>query len=113
MLLSNIESNDTTTDSKQIKNMLASNDPFHIKYHFSIFADLWQNSTVVKDIINDIDMGYDPERIDILSKFKNIHGLYETIIRSAEKEIMIIFPSAGAFIRQHKAGLIPSTFESV
>ena len=113
MLLSNIESNDTTKDSKQIKNMLASNDPFHIKYYSSIFEDLWKNSTDVRDIINDIDMGYDPERIDILSKSKNIHSLYETIIRSAKKEIMIIFPSAGAFIRQHKAGLIPAIFESV
>ena len=100
-------------DSKQIKNMLVSNDPFHIKYYSSIFEDLWKNSTDVKDIINDIDMGYDPERIDILSKSKNIHSLYETIIRSAKKEIMIIFPSAGAFIRQHKAGLIPAIFESV
>jgi len=113
MLLSNIESNDTTTNSKQINNMLASNDPFHVKYYSSIFEDLWKNSTDVKDIINDIDMGYDPERIDILSKSKNIHSLYETIIRSAKKEIMIIFPSAGAFIRQHKAGLIPAIFESV
>ncbi|WP_458745475.1 hypothetical protein [Candidatus Nitrosocosmicus sp. T] len=102
ILLANIESNDTITDGKQIKNMLASNDPFHIKYYSSIFEDLWKNSTDVKDIINDIDMGYDPERIDILSKSKNIHSLYQTIVRSAKKEIMIIFPSAGAFIRQHK-----------
>ncbi len=113
MLFSNIESNDTTTDSKQIKYMLSSNYYFHIKYYSSIFEDLWKNSTDVKDIINDIDMGYDPERIDILSKSKNIHSLYETIVRYAKKEIMIIFPSAGAFIRQRKAGLIPSIFESV
>lgn len=113
MLFSNIESKDTATDSKQIKNMLVSNDPFYIKYYSSIFEELWKNSIDAKDIINDIDMGYDPERIDILSKSKNVHNLYETIIRSAKKEIMIIFPSAGAFIRQHRAGLIPSIFESV
>lgn len=113
ILLSNIESDDITTDSKQIKNILASNDPFYIEYYSSIFEDLWRNSTDVKDIINDIDMGYDPERIDILSKSKNVHNLYETIVRSAKKEIMIIFPSARAFIRQHKAGLVSSIFESV
>ncbi len=113
ILLSNIESDEITTDSKQIKNMLVSNDPFYIKYYSSIFEDLWRNSTDVKDIINDIDMGYDPVRIDILSKSKNVHNLYETIVRSAKKEIMIIFPSARAFIRQHKAGLVSSIFESV
>jgi two-component system, OmpR family, sensor histidine kinase VicK len=113
ILLSNIESDDITTDSKQIKNMLVSNDPFYIEYYSSIFEDLWRNSTDVKDIINDIDMGYDPERIDILSKSKNVHNLYESIVRSAKKEIMIIFPSARAFTRQHKAGLVSSIFESV
>jgi hypothetical protein len=113
IILSNIESDDITTDSKQIRNMLVSNDLFYIKYYSSIFEDLWRNSTDVKDIINDIDMGYDPERIDILSKSKNVHNLYETIVRSAKKEIMIIFPSARAFIRQHKAVLVSSIFESV
>ncbi len=113
ILLSNIESDHITTDSKQIKNMLVSDDPFYIKHYSSIFEDLWKNSTDVKDIINDIDRGYDPERIDILSKSKNVHNLYQTIIRSSKKEIMIIFPSPGAFIRQHKAGLVSSIFESV
>ncbi|HKR72619.1 MAG TPA: HAMP domain-containing sensor histidine kinase, partial [Candidatus Nitrosocosmicus sp.] len=114
ILLSHVENKDgTTTNDVPIKMMLSSTDPFHINYYTSIFEDLWENGIDAKDIIKDIDMGYDPERIDILSKSKNVHNLYETIVRSSKKEIMIIFPSAGAFIRQHRAGLVSSIFESV
>ncbi|MDF0682274.1 MAG: hypothetical protein P0116_15050 [Candidatus Nitrosocosmicus sp.] len=41
MLFSNIESKDTATDSKQIKNMLVSNDPFILNITFNL-EELWK-----------------------------------------------------------------------
>ena len=113
IFLSNIESNHESDHDKLITSMLVSNDPSYIGHYKAIFEDLWKNGIDVGDLINDIDLGYDPERIDIISKSNNVHDLYQTILQSSKKEIMIIFPSTGAFIRQHKAGLISSIFESV
>ena len=113
IFLSNIESNHISNHDKLITSMLISNDPLYIRHYKAIFEDLWKNGIDVGDLINDIDLGYDPERIDIISKSNNIHDLYQTIVKSSKKEIMIIFPSTGAFIRQHKVGLISSIFESV
>ena len=113
IFLSNIESNHESDHDKLITSMLVSNDPSYIGHYKAIFEDLWKNGIDVGDLINDIDLGYDPERIDIISKSNNVHDLYQTILQSSKKEIMIIFPSTGAFIRQHKVGLISSIFESV
>lgn len=113
IFLSNIESNHASDHDKLITSMLVSNDPSYIGHYKAIFEDLWKNGIDVGDLINDIDLGYDPERIDIISKSNNVHDLYQTIVQSSKKEIMIIFPSTGAFIRQHKVGLISSIFETV
>ncbi len=113
IFLSNIEGNHTSEYNKLITSMLVSNDPSYIRYYKAIFEDLWKNGIDVGDLINDIDLGYDPERIDIISRSNNVLDLYHTIVQSSKKEIMIIFPSTGAFIRQHKVGLISSIFETV
>ncbi|WP_458720315.1 ATP-binding protein [Candidatus Nitrosocosmicus sp. R] len=113
IFLSNIEGNHTSEYDKLITSMLVSNDPSYIRHYKTIFEDLWKNGIDVGDLINDIDLGYDPERIDIISRSNNVLDLYHTIVQSSKKEIMIIFPSTGAFIRQHKVGLISSIFETV
>jgi two-component system, OmpR family, sensor histidine kinase VicK len=113
IFLSNIEGNHTSEYNKLITSMLVSNDPSYIRYYKAIFEDLWKNGIDVGDLINDIDLGYDPERIDIISRSNNVLDLYHTIVQSSKKEIMVIFPSTGAFIRQHKVGLISSMFETV
>jgi len=93
-------------DGKLVENMIASNDPIYIKHFKTVFEDLWDNGIDAKDIIHDIDRGYDPETIKVISRSSSVKDLYIKIIESAEREIMIIFPSATAFKRQEKIGLI-------
>ncbi|HEY6535390.1 MAG TPA: hypothetical protein VIY08_06275, partial [Candidatus Nitrosocosmicus sp.] len=93
-------------DGKMVENMIASNDPIYIKHFKTIFEDLWDNGIDAKDIIHDIDRGYDPETIKVISRSSSVKDLYIKIIESAEREIMIIFPSATAFKRQEKIGII-------
>ena len=79
IFLSNIEGNHTSEYDKLITSMLVSNDPSYIRYYKAIFEDLWKNGIDVGDLINDIDLGYDPERIDIISRSNNVLDLYHTI----------------------------------
>lgn len=111
--LSSIHNNDRSSHDNTISRILVSNDLSYINHYKSIFDELLRNGTNVRDILEDIELGYDPERIDIISKSNNVRDLYQTIVNSAKKEIMIIFPSSGAFKRQHGAGLIPTIFDSV
>ena len=85
IFLSNIESNHISNHDKLITSMLISNDPMYIRHYKAIFEDLWKNGIDVGDLINDIDLGYDPERIDIISKSNNIHDLYQTIVNLLRK----------------------------
>ena len=107
IFLSSIQNNDPLIHDNMINKMLVSNDLAYIKHYKSIFEELWRNGTDVREIIDEIDMGHDPERIDIISKSNNVRDLYQTIVHSAKREIMIIFPTTGAFIRQQKSGINP------
>lgn len=111
--ISSIDNNDKNINHNRIDRILVSNDLSYINHYKSIFEELWRSGTNVSDIIEDIDMGYDPERIDIISKSNNVRDLYQTIVNSAKKEIMIIFPSTRAFKRQHEVGLLFAILESV
>ncbi len=93
-------------DGEMMENMIASNDPMYINHFKTVFEDLWENSIDAKEIINDIDKGYDPETIKVISRSSSVKDLYIKIIEAAEREIMIIFPSATAFKRQEKIGII-------
>ena len=92
--------------------MLTSNDPQYINHYKIIFEDFWNNGIDAIDVIEDIEKGVDPERIDIISKSNNVRNLYIDLLRTAKKEIMLIFPTSNAFIRQHKIGVTDALLES-
>lgn len=70
--LSSIHNNDGSSRVNTISGILISNDLSYINHYKSIFEELWRNGTNVRDILDDIELGYDPERIDIISKSNNV-----------------------------------------
>jgi two-component system, OmpR family, sensor histidine kinase VicK len=106
------ETNITTIEKELPYHMLTSNDPSYINHYKLIFEDFWKNGIDAKDLIEDIERGVDPERIDIISRSNNVKNLYIDLLKSAKKEIMLIFPTTNAFLRQHKIGVTDAMLES-
>jgi two-component system, OmpR family, sensor histidine kinase VicK len=93
-------------DGKMIESLLASNEPAYISHYNSIFEELWKNGIDAADRIRDIEAGFDLTYIEVVPSSVKAQEIYRNIVKSAAQEILWIFPTANAFIRQDKIGAI-------
>ena len=106
VFISNAEKIDRKEDRKTINSIITSNDGLYISQYQTVFEELWKNGIDAIDVIEDIERGLDTERVDVISRSTNAENAYLDLLRSANKEIMLILPTTNAFLRQHKIGLI-------
>jgi signal transduction histidine kinase len=106
VFLSNIDEIDNNKQRKIINSMLISNDALYVNQFRTVFEDLWKNSMDARDVVENIQRGIDPEKIDIVSRASNAQNIYFDLLRSANNEIMLLFPTTNAFFRQHNLGVI-------
>ncbi len=106
LFFSNIENFNDFNERKVFSNMLVSNDNLYVNHHRTIFEDLWKNGIDAIDVIDDVERGLDPERIEVISRSSNAEIVYLDLLKSANNEIMLIFPTVNAYIRQHKIGVL-------
>jgi nitrogen-specific signal transduction histidine kinase len=95
-----------------IKNMLVSTDPIYIDHYNSIFEQLWENSIDARDRIYDIKEGVDLSDIEVIPRSARTRVLYLELVKNAKEEILFIFPTSRAFIRQEKMGAIPAAIKA-
>ena len=88
------------------QSFLISNEPLYVNHFNSVFEDLWKNGIDAEERIKDIEEGVDLADIEAIRSSARAQDLYLDIVRSAE-EILWIFPTFNAFIRQEKIGAIP------
>jgi signal transduction histidine kinase len=105
VFFSNSEKIDHNQDRKNIKQMFTTNDALYINQYKLTFEELWKNGIDAVDIIEDIERGLDTERVDIISRSNNAETAYLDLLRSSNKEIMLILPTVNAFLRQWKLGV--------
>src|SRR3954447_4242094 len=105
VFFSNVDEIINSKERKTIDSMLVSNDDLYIKQFKIMFEDLWMSSVDAHDIIDDIKRGIDPEKIDVILRSSNAENIYLNLLKSASKEIMLIFPTSNAFLRQYKIGV--------
>ena len=105
VFFSNSEKIDHNQDRKTIKQMFTTNDVLYINQYKLTFEELWKNGIDAVDIIEDIERGLDTERVDIISRSNNAETAYLDLLRSSNKEIMLILPTVNAFLRQWKLGV--------
>jgi two-component system, OmpR family, sensor histidine kinase VicK len=94
------------------QSLLLSNEPAYISHFLSIFEDLWKNGINAVDRIKDIEAGADLADIEVIQSSSRAAELYLELVKNANKEILFIFPSSTAFIRQEKMGAIPLAIEA-
>jgi two-component system, OmpR family, sensor histidine kinase VicK len=92
---------------KKIQSLLISNEPLYIQHFSSIFEELWKNGIDAKERIKDIESDIDLADIEVIPSSLRAQERYIDIVKTASKEILWIFPTANAFLRQDKIGAVP------
>jgi two-component system, OmpR family, sensor histidine kinase VicK len=91
---------DKMEGGKTLQSLLISNESVYIKHFDFIFDELWNNGIDAEDRIRDIEQGIDSADIEIIANPKEAIKRKLNIIKSARKEILIMFSSANAMRRE-------------
>ncbi len=98
----------TLYDAQPIQDMIYSNAKQIVKHNECLFETLWDKSIPAEQKIKEIEEGLESDVIEIIKNSSRAKKLYLNLVNNAKKEIMIIFPTVNAFIRQDKVGVIKS-----
>ena len=90
---------------KMSQSFLFSNEPLYINHFNSLFDELWRNGIDAKDRIEDLEQGNLGD-IEVIPNSARAKELYLNLVKSANEEVLLIFPTTNAFIRQHEMGVI-------
>ncbi|MGN6822925.1 MAG: ATP-binding protein [Candidatus Nitrosocosmicus sp.] len=88
---------------KLMSKLLVSNEPAYVNHFNLYFQELWNNFGIdAKERIRNIDEGLDYDTEVIIHSDRTL-DLYLDIVQSTKSEILLVFPTPRAFIRQLKA----------
>jgi two-component system, OmpR family, sensor histidine kinase VicK len=92
---------------KIIQSMLTSNEPRYLSQFASAFEQLWSEGTDAEMRINDLIEGNDNDNeIQVIQHPSKAAELYTSTVSKAQNEILLIFPTIGAFTRQKRLGIL-------
>jgi len=94
------------------QSLLLSNEPAYVCHFHSIFEELWKNGINAVDRIKDIEAGADLADIEVIQSSSRAGALYLELVKNAKEEILFIFPSSTALVRQEKLGAVPLAIEA-
>jgi signal transduction histidine kinase len=97
---------------KMSQSFLISNDPLYAIHFNSAFEELWKNGIDAEDRIRDIAVGAEWADVEVIPVSSRAKDLYLNLVKKAEKEIIIMFPTTNAFIRQKNMGAIQFSEEA-
>jgi signal transduction histidine kinase len=97
---------------KMSQSFLISSEPLYVNHFNSLFEELWKEGIGALERIKDIEAGVGLADIEVISSSLRAHDRYLDIVKQASEEILWIFPTTNAFIRQDKMGAIPLAIES-
>jgi two-component system, OmpR family, sensor histidine kinase VicK len=91
---------------KGINSALFSNELPYTEHFRTVFEELWKNSVDAVERIKDIEESISTRETEIIYRPLKTQELFINIIKSAKKEILIIFPTINAFYREVGIGII-------
>jgi two-component system, OmpR family, sensor histidine kinase VicK len=103
---------DKVDGGKIMESLLVSNEPVYITHFNYIFESIWENTIDAEERIRDIEEGGDLSDIEVIRSSSKAQELYLNIVKSAAKEILLIFPTTNAFIRQEAIGILELAAEA-
>ncbi len=90
---------------KMIQSLLTSNEPVYVKQFSSAIEQLWDDGIDARLRMKDMEEGNDNE-IEVIQNPAKALERYINAVKTAEKEVMLIFPTTNAIARQEKLGII-------
>ena len=77
-----------------------------VKQHQYLFDTLWNNARSAELRIREIEEGIEPVKIEVIHDQIFSREVFRQLVLSADKEIMLIFPTTRAFVRHEKLGIM-------
>jgi signal transduction histidine kinase len=77
-----------------------------IEHQQYVFDTFWNRAIPAEQRIAEIEEGVDRTAIEVIPNSSRARVLYLELIRNAEKEIILMFPTTDAFNRQEKIGVL-------
>jgi two-component system, OmpR family, sensor histidine kinase VicK len=96
----------TTEGGKMSRRFLISSEPLYVDHFNNLFDELWRNGIDAQQRIKDIEQGIETSDIEIITNPKEGISRSWDLIRSANQEVLIMVPTANAFRRQLKMGIM-------
>jgi two-component system, OmpR family, sensor histidine kinase VicK len=81
-----------------------SNNRTIVKQHQYLFDTLWNNARSAELRIREIEEGIEPVKIEVIQDPILSREVFKQLVISADKEILLIFPTVHAFTRHEKLG---------
>ncbi|MDQ3839692.1 MAG: ATP-binding protein, partial [Thermoproteota archaeon] len=75
------------------QNLLISNEAAYLRHFDSIFEEIWKSGIDAENRIQAIEEGVDSEGIEILQNPNEILKLRQDLIRSAQEDILVVYPT--------------------
>jgi signal transduction histidine kinase len=92
---------------RRVQSLLISNEPLYVRHFTSLFEEIWRNGIDGQYRIKQFEEEEGVESdIEVIQNPDRTEELYWDTVKSAEKEILLILPTANVFIRQKKMGII-------
>src|SRR5215831_10853814 len=91
---------------KMIQSILISNDPLYTVHFNSVFDGLWKTGIDAKERIALIEEGADLADIEVIPSAARARQIYLEALKNVQKNIMIVFPTTNAFLRQNEVGAV-------
>jgi len=95
-----------------VNEMLYSSQKKMVDVYMFIFNNLWNQATPSQIRIREIETGIQPEVLHTIKDPYEIIEIGNNLVKSAKKEILIIFHTANAMLRQTKSGVIDLIIEN-
>jgi len=71
-----------------------------------LFENLWNKSISAEQKIREIEEGVELERTYVIQDRQSIQKLFIDMLKSSKSEILLVLPTANAFLREHRLGVI-------
>jgi len=100
----------TVQESKPVTQIITSTVKMFVEQQQYFFDTLWSKAIPADQKIREIEEGIVPEFIETINNPKEIQSLEMNLVKSANSELLIIFPTANTFHRQEDNGIIEFLF---
>src|SRR6266516_3783544 len=103
---------DDMEDGNMVQSVLVSNEPLYVNHFRSVFEKLWENASDTRARMASVDEGVEMPDIEVIPNASIAREFYLNAVKNAQEEIMIMFPTTNAFLRQYKMGAAQVAKES-